>query len=386
MASPMQRALQLARRGEGWTRPNPMVGAVVVKDGKVVGEGYHRRVGAAHAEVEALRQAGEAARGATLYVTLEPCNHYGRTPPCTKAIVEAGIAAVHIATPDPNPEVAGGGARYLQEHGIAVVWGEERQAAIALNRPFFCWAELGRPYVLLKAATSLDGKVATAGGQSKYLTQARALAYAHRLRRWADAILVGSGTVLSDDPALTYRGRRPGRDPVRVILDGRGRTPPEARLFHTGSEAPTVVYTTEAASPAWERAIFAAGGEVVRVGTDREGHPALKEVIADLFHRHIQALLVEGGPTIHAAFLREGIADRWVSVFAPLLLGDPAPGAVASPGWASLAEAPRILIDRVRRLGPDLVVEGDLATSPVVRLGGQTAAVGGESTPAEIGG
>ncbi|MBX5467018.1 MAG: bifunctional diaminohydroxyphosphoribosylaminopyrimidine deaminase/5-amino-6-(5-phosphoribosylamino)uracil reductase RibD [Firmicutes bacterium] len=362
----MRRALALARRAEGWTSPNPMVGAVLVKDGQVVGEGYHRRAGAPHAEVEAIRAAGPNAAGATLYVTLEPCNHHGRTPPCTEAILAAGIREVHVAVPDPNPEVAGGGGRWLADHGIRVVWGEEAAAALALNRPFFCWARLGRPYVILKAATSLDGKVATSSGQSKYLTQRRALAAAHAWRRKVDAIAVGSGTVLADDPALTYRGRTPGRDPVRVVLDGRGRIPPTAALFSTSSAAPALVYTTDQASREWERAVFVAGGEVVRVQADAAGHPRLDEVLSDLAHRHVLSLLVEGGPTVHAALIRAGFADRWLSFLAPLVLGDPAPGAVGPPGWTDIRGAPRLEVRRVQRLDPDILIEADFRDSPVV--------------------
>ncbi|MCY0863954.1 MAG: bifunctional diaminohydroxyphosphoribosylaminopyrimidine deaminase/5-amino-6-(5-phosphoribosylamino)uracil reductase RibD, partial [Sulfobacillus sp.] len=213
----MKRALQLAKRGRGRTSPNPLVGAVIVDDqGTVIGEGYHRRAGTDHAEVVALKAAGDRARGQTLFVTLEPCNHHGRTPPCTEAIIAAGIRRVVVATRDPNPEVTGHGIERLQAAGIDVEVGDGQAAAEALNRPFMTWSRKHRPYVLLKAAMSLDGKVATAYHESKYLTSGSALAHAHRLRRETDAILVGVGTVLADDPALTDRGPGRRRDPVRV--------------------------------------------------------------------------------------------------------------------------------------------------------------------------
>ncbi|CAB1130011.1 fused diaminohydroxyphosphoribosylaminopyrimidine deaminase; 5-amino-6-(5-phosphoribosylamino) uracil reductase [Candidatus Hydrogenisulfobacillus filiaventi] len=356
-SEPMRRALALARRARGRTAPNPMVGAVIVKDGQVIGEGYHHRAGGPHAEVLALRQAGEAARGATLYVTLAPCNHHGRTPPCTDAILAAGIAKVVAAMPDPNP-VAGGGLERLQAAGVEVEVGDGAAEAEALNRPFLTWARHHRPLITLKVAASVDGRVATRTGRSKYLTGPEALAYTHRLRREHDAILVGSGTLLADDPLLTDRGPGRRRDPVRVILDGRGRTPPGARVFRAPSPSPILVFTTAAPGIEWERAVFAAGGEVIRVEADAAGHPRLEAVLEELADRHLQSVLVEGGPTIHAAFLQARLADRWVGFIAPLWLGGP----VAAPVWGvdTLEEAPRITFDAVRRLGSDVVLEGEI--------------------------
>ena len=216
----MKLALRLAAKGAGWVSPNPMVGAVLVKDGRIVGRGFHRRVGAAHAEVEALRQAGAAAQGADLYVTLEPCNHQGRTPPCTQAILAAGVARVLIASRDPNPQVTGGGAAYLESKGVKVEAGLLAAEARRLNAAWFHWTDTGRPWVIAKAACSLDGKIATAGGESQWITGAAARAYGHRLRHRVDAILVGIDTVLADDPQLTTRlPRGRGRDPIRLVLD-----------------------------------------------------------------------------------------------------------------------------------------------------------------------
>lgn len=354
----MHRALALARRGLGHTSPNPMVGAVLVdEEGHIVAQGYHARAGRAHAEAVALKKAGERTRGTTLYVTLEPCNHTGRTPPCTDAIIRAGIRRVVVAMADPNPHVAGGGIERLRKAGIVVDSGDGAEEALELNRAFVTWSRAHRPWVTLKVAMSLDGKVASVDGQSKYLTSERALQRAHELRRTHDAILVGSGTVLADDPRLTFRGTRRGHDPVRVILDGRGRIAPSAQVFQRESTAPTLVFTSEAASSAWERDIFSVGGEVVTVATNPDGGLALVEVLEHLADRHILSLLVEGGPTVHASFIREGLADQWMSYGAPLILGgQAAPGPVAGPGFP-LHQAPRLKIQAIRHLDPDIVVE-----------------------------
>ncbi|MDP3181951.1 MAG: bifunctional diaminohydroxyphosphoribosylaminopyrimidine deaminase/5-amino-6-(5-phosphoribosylamino)uracil reductase RibD, partial [Desulfobaccales bacterium] len=220
-AAYMKLALKLAARGAGWVSPNPMVGAVVVREGQLVGRGYHRRLGEAHAEVEALRKAGAEARGADLYVTLEPCNHHGRTPPCTQAILKAGVHRVIIASPDPNPQVTGGGAAYLAAHGVEVEVGLLEAQARRLNEAWYKWTTTGLPFVIAKAACSLDGKIATAGGESQWLTGEAARAFGHRLRHQVDAILVGVGTVLADDPQLTTR--LPGR--ARKVLGGGGQGP-----------------------------------------------------------------------------------------------------------------------------------------------------------------
>lgn len=354
----MKRALELARRGEMTTSPNPMVGAVVVSpSGEIVGEGYHKAPGGPHAEVVALRRAGDRARGARLFVTLEPCNHTGRTPPCTEAILSAGIQDVVVAMRDPNPQVTGGGIERLRAQGVSVAIGDGGEEAETLNRPFLTWCRHHRPFTVLKTAMSLDGKVATATGESKYLTGPLARQAVHNLRRRLDAILVGVGTLLQDDPALTYRGVRKGRDPVRVILDSRGRTPPTAKLFHTGSSAPTLIFTTEAASLEWERDIFSVGAEVIRVAAEADGRVRLDEVVTELADRQILSLLVEGGPTVHAAFIRHRLADVWWGFVAPLIIGGHALSPVAGNGVDQLADAQALFIERVRRLGPDVLIE-----------------------------
>ena len=354
----MNHALLLARRGQGVTSPNPMVGAVVVDtSGKIIAEGFHKRAGTPHAETAALRKAGSLAKGQTLYVTLEPCNHAGRTPRCTDAIIAAGIKQVVVAVRDPNPYVAGGGIEHLSKAGVAVTVGDGAQEAQRLNRNFFTWARAHRPWITLKAAMSLDGKVAAFTGESKYLTSPKALAHAHELRRQHDAILVGSGTILQDNPRLTYRGSRKGANPVRVILDSRGRTPFNAEVFRTGSDSPTLIFTGHDTPRAWERQMFSAGGEVIRVANNSSGHINLLEVLGHLADRRILSVLVEGGPTIHAAFVEGQLADRWVGYVAPLLLGgDQAPSAVGGRGLA-LPEAALLHIERVLRRGPDVVID-----------------------------
>ncbi len=354
----MHRALALARRGLGHASPNPMVGAVLVdEEGRIVAQGYHAQAGRAHAEAVALKKARERARGTTLYVTLEPCNHTGRTPPCTDAIIRAGIRRVVVAMADPNPHVAGGGIDRLKQAGIRVDLGDGAEEALELNRAFVTWSRAHRPWVTLKVAMSLDGKVASVDGQSKYLTSERALQHAHELRRTHDAILVGSGTILADNPRLTFRGTRRGHDPVRVILDGRGRISPNAQVFRQESTVPTLVFTSEAASSDWERSIFSVGGEVVTVATGSDGRLAVGDILEHLADRHILSLLVEGGPTVHASFIQNGLADQWVSYGAPLILGgQAAPGPVAGQGFP-LHVAPRLKIQTIRHLGPDIVVE-----------------------------
>lgn len=362
----MLRALALARRGAGSTAPNPMVGCVVVHDGRVVGEGFHRRAGEPHAEVLALADAGQGARGATLYVTLEPCNHQGRTPPCTDAILAAGVASVHVAIRDPNPVVRGGGIERLRQAGVEVVLGEQGERAFRLNRGFFSWALAGRPLVVLKSAQTLDGKVATATGQSKYLTGRVALARAHALRRSADAILVGVGTVLQDDPDLTYRGRRPGQSPLRVILDSRGRTPLSARVLAPGSP-PTLIVTSHAGA-AWIEAVRSQGHEVIALPPASDGRPGLAGVLTRLADRGVRTVLVEGGPTVHGGFVRDRLGDVWTAFLAPRLLGEPARAALAGPALGDLEHAPRLVIRRVRRLGDDAWIAADFATSPTASV------------------
>ncbi len=348
----MQLALRLARRGVGRTRPNPPVGAVVAHNGEVVGRGFHRRAGLPHAEVEALREAGERARGGTLYVTLEPCNHTGRTPPCTEAILAAGIRRVVVGVRDPNPGVRGGGVNVLRQAGIEVVEGIEGERCAELVAPFRKWVTSGRPWVTLKIAASLDGKIATATGDSRWITNERSRRYVHRLRDEHDAVLVGAGTVLADDPELTCR-RRGGRNPLRVILDGRLRSPLTARVFDTEKAATLVL--TSAVAPARKRAqLQARGVEVEEVGA----HACLEweAVLGALGRRGVLAVLVEGGAQVAAQALRQGGVDRLLLFLAPLLIGGDGRPWLASLGVRTIAEALRLPELEVRRFAGDILV------------------------------
>jgi len=357
----MKLALRLAAKGAGWVSPNPMVGAVVVKGGQVVGQGYHRRAGGPHAEVEALAAAGEAARGADLYVTLEPCNHQGKTPPCTQAILTAGVRRVIIAARDPNPQVTGGGAEVLAARGVEVNVGLLAAEARRLNEAWFHYVSTRRPWVMAKAACSLDGKIATVGGESQWLTGVAARALGHRLRHRVDAIVVGIGTVLADDPQLTTRlPRGQGKDPIRVVLDSRLRLPLTARLLHLDSAAPTWVATTGQAPPDMIRAIKAQGAQVLVLPADA-GRVSLPALLEELGTRQVQSLLVEGGAETLGAFFDQRLVNQFYFFYAPKILGGQlAPGMVGGHGIVHLGEAHIAKNLRVRRVGGDLLVSGYL--------------------------
>ncbi len=357
----MKLALKLAAKGAGWVSPNPMVGAVVVQDGRVVGKGYHRRLGAPHAEVEALRQAGAQARDADLYVTLEPCNHQGRTPACTQAILAAGVRRVLIATPDPNPQVTGGGAPFLKSQGVQVEVGLMDAASGRLNASWFHWLATGRPWVIAKAACSLDGKIATAGGESQWLTGEAARAYGHRLRHRVDAILVGIETALSDDPQLTTRlPRGRGKDPVRVVLDSRLRLPLSARLLHLDSPAPTWIACTAAAPQAKIQALKDLGAEVLVFPTEA-GRVPLKPLLELLGKQQVQSLLVEGGAETLGSFFDQRLVNQFYFFFAPKILGGRrAPGILGGEGVARLPDALQARDLTLRRIAQDILISGYL--------------------------
>ncbi|HUO87410.1 MAG TPA: bifunctional diaminohydroxyphosphoribosylaminopyrimidine deaminase/5-amino-6-(5-phosphoribosylamino)uracil reductase RibD [Thermoanaerobaculia bacterium] len=351
--SHLRRALRLAARGRYRVAPNPMVGAVVVgEDGTVVGEGWHAEIGGAHAEVAALAAAGGRARGGTLCVTLEPCNHHGRTPPCTEAILAAGVRRVVICHRDPNQGVAGGGVERLRAGGLEVLCGGPRDAALRLNLRFLVPAVLGRPQVTLKWAMSLDGRIATAAGESQWISSPPARRWALALREEHDAVLVGSGTALADDPHLDRRLGLAPQAGVRVVLDRRARLPPEARMLRIAG--PVLVYTATRSAAPRRRAIEAAGAEVVVLP---EVTPAA--VLADLGSRGVGSVLVEGGAEVTAAFVTAGLFDRVAAVVAPKLIGGRgAPGPVGGTGGGGLAAAPRLTDLVTRRRGPDVVIEG----------------------------
>jgi diaminohydroxyphosphoribosylaminopyrimidine deaminase/5-amino-6-(5-phosphoribosylamino)uracil reductase len=356
----MGRALELAARGRGLTSPNPMVGAVVVADGQVVGEGFHGGAGGPHAEIVALGAAGARARGATLYVTLEPCNHQGRTPPCVPAVVAAGVVRVVGAARDPNPRVPGGGAEALRVAGITVSLGVLDEAARDLNRAFFTAMRRLRPHVTLKAAMTLDGKIAAHDGGSRWITGPEARAEAHRLRSEADAVVVGIGTALADDPALDVRLERPWpREPWRVVVDSRARLPVGARLITAGTPARALIAVTDAA-PAERVAALEATGATVLTCKDAGGRVDLADLAVRLHALDVIAMLVEGGAELNAGFLAAELVDRVAVFVAPRLLGGAtAPTPLGGPG-RSLAEAVALTHVTARALGADWLLEADV--------------------------
>ncbi len=360
----MRRALRLAARAKGWTSPNPMVGAVLVKNGQVIGEGYHTAVGKPHAEREALADAarqGNDPDGATLFVNLEPCCHHGRTPPCTTALIEAGVARVVVAHQDPNPRVNGHGLALLREAGVEVELGLLAQEALELNQVYCRYISSRRPFVTLKAATTLDGKIATHTGHSRWVSGAAARKYAHHLRHVNDAILVGVGTVIADDPQLTCRlpDDAPVRHPLRVVLDSALRMPEGAKVVTGELPGETIIATTERAAAA-KRERLAKPGVLVEVfPADEAGRVSLPHVLFRLRDREVAAVLVEGGGKVHASFVRRKLADKLELILAPKLVGgDEAPSWMAGVLAETMDQAVNLKDLRVRPLGADLLLEG----------------------------
>jgi diaminohydroxyphosphoribosylaminopyrimidine deaminase/5-amino-6-(5-phosphoribosylamino)uracil reductase len=355
----MRRALDLAERGWGRVSPNPMVGAVVLSaDGRVLGEGWHEGPGTRHAEVMALDEAGAASRGATVVCTLEPCDRFGRTPPCTDALIRAGVALVLVAATDPDLEGDAPGLAKLREAGIEVHQGVLEAEARQLNDAFERHVTTGKPFVTLKSGATVDGKTAAADGTSQWITSEQARADAQRLRAWSDAIAVGSRTVLHDDPSLTVRDPRweAARAPLRVVVDAAGRVPPTMTVFDDA--APTLVATTDRASDARIGAWQDAGADVEVLDRDADGRVALDPLLAALGKRDVQGLLVEGGATLAWSFVREQLVDRVVVYLAPKLLGGAAaPGILGGEGFAPVTAATALEFERVEPLGPDLKVE-----------------------------
>lgn len=353
----MAAALALARRGLGSTWPNPSVGCVLVRDGHVVGRGWTQAGGRPHAETEALRRAGAAARGATAYVSLEPCSHHGRTPPCADALVAAGIVRVVAATEDPDPRVSGQGLERLRAAGISVGIGLMRAEADAVNAGFFLLVREGRPLVTLKIAASLDGRIATSRGESRWITGEASRELAHSMRAAHDAILVGSGTAIADDPMLDVR--LPGFEAarrVRVVIDGRLRVPLTAKLVRTAREHPAWIFARNDADPARAGVLAENGVELVRLPADpATGHLAPLDIVRALGKRGITRVLLEGGGHLAAAFLRAGLVDRIVRFTAGVALGGDAVPAVAGLGIERLADAPRYSLLEVSRCGEDVL-------------------------------
>jgi len=350
----MRRAIELAARGRCGTSPNPMVGAVVVDaDGRVAGEGYHEFFGGPHAEVTALRAAGERARGGTLLVTLEPCAHHGKTPPCVDAIVSAGVRRVVVAMRDPNSEASGGIDR-LRAEGVDVNLHSDANGARVLNRRWVKWVQEHKPWVTLKAAVSLDGRIATRSGESKWITGEPARRRSLELREEHDAILVGVDTVLADNPRLTRRlGLNPTDNWQRVVVDSKLRTPSDATVV-CNEPTKTLIAHTPQANEDDRRRLEAAGVQLAEIPADRSDRVDILRLLEVLGGRGVAALLVEGGATVHGSFVDAGCVDETVFFVAPLLIGGSAPPAVAGQGFAELALVPRFRFEALDRHGDDL--------------------------------
>lgn len=356
----MARAVELARRGEGRTAPNPPVGAVLVLDGKIVGEGHHPAAGEPHAEIFALRAAGELARGADLYVTLEPCCHQGRTGPCSEALIAAGVRRVFYGVSDPNPRVAGQGLSRLRAAGIKVVsvpLGGECRRLIA---PFAKHLSTGRPFLILKAAMTIDGQLATSAGESQWISGAASREMVHRLRDRVDGILTGAGTVIADNPRLTVRLPHGGRNPARIVLDSRLRSPAQALVYRAAASGRRLLVTADDAEGRRLAPFVEQGVEIV-AAPRCAGHLELGSVMDRLGACGLQSILVEGGGGLNGALLRAGLVDRVMLFVAPLLFGgsDGIP-LFAGAGAVSLAAATRLEAVRVSRIGDDLLLEGDV--------------------------
>jgi diaminohydroxyphosphoribosylaminopyrimidine deaminase/5-amino-6-(5-phosphoribosylamino)uracil reductase len=354
----MRVALRLAARARGRTSPNPMVGAVVVKDETVISRGYHRKAGGPHAEAVALKKAGRVAQGAVLYVTLEPCSHNDkRTPPCTPLVVESGVKRVVVAMIDPNPRVSGNGVKALRAAGIETVAGVLEAEARKLNEAFVKYITTGMPFVTLKIAQTMDGKIATASGESKWITGAAAREEAHRLRHINDAVLVGINTVLADDPLLTSR-IPDGRDPVRVIVDGNLRIPLTAKVLPHKSSARTIIATLQSASKSKAKRLVGLGAEVLIV-RNKKGRVDLRDLMRKLGKMDIMSVLIEGGAEINASALKASIVDKVVQFVAPMLMtGRDSFCSIGGTSPEKLSQAIRLSSITTRFVGEDLMITG----------------------------
>ena len=358
----MAEALRLAQKGVGSVSPNPAVGAVVVRDGDVVGRGYHAEFGGEHAETIALREAGDRAAGATVYVTLEPCCHQGKQPPCTDALIAARVARVHYAMEDPDPAVCGGGATALREAGIEATEGPREAEARRLNEAFIRHRTTGRPFVTLKMAVTADGKSATRSGESKWITGEAARDRVHELRHAADALVVGVGTVLADDPLLTCRAAGGGIDPVAVIVDSKARTPTTAKVVQRRSPAATIIATTNDAPVSALEALRNAGADVL-LCEQRSGRVDPEDLLSKLVEMGYINVLCEGGATLAASLVQGGHVQKVCIFIAPKLLGGAgAPTALGGDGIDCLADAVELSDVRVEKLGADILYEGSVCS------------------------
>lgn len=357
----MKRALELAEKGSGSTSPNPLVGAVIVKNGRIIGEGWHERAGEPHAEINAIRNAVEAVEGSTIYVNLEPCSHYGRTPPCAEELIKRKFKRVVIGMEDPNPLVAGRGVKLLRDGGIQVDMGINRLEALKLNDIFIKYITKKTPFVLLKAAMTLDGKTATKKGDSKWISGEQSREYVHRLRNRYSAIMTGINTVLKDNPELTSRleGERT-RNPVRIIADSKGRIPLDAKVLEVDKERRTIIAATEEMHEEKARQLRDRGVDIIITG-EKNGKADMRQLMEELYKRGIDSLLVEGGGTLAAAFLEEGLADKVAIFIAPVIVGGAgAPTPVMGTGAEFIREGYRLKYQSITPFGQDILVEGYL--------------------------
>lgn len=354
----MRQALSLARRGLGSTSPNPVVGALVVKEGRIIGSGYHKRAGAPHAEIEAIGRAGNGARGATLYVTLEPCHHYGRTPPCTRAILEGGIRTVVVGIGDPNPHVEGGGAEYLRAQGLEVRCGVLEEECERANEVYIKYVTQGSPFVIVKGALTLDGWIATHTGDSKWITNEKSRRFVHTLRRRTDAIMVGVETVIADDPLLTpYLRKGAAPDPVRVIVDTHLRVPLESRILSGETSTLTCIAVGSKVSTTQRKRIEGLGARVIRCKV-RDGQVDLEDLLDKLAKSSICSVLVEGGASLFTSVIRERLVDKYYLFLAPKLLGgDNGVPFTRGAGCDIIKDCVELKSVRVRRFDDDIMVE-----------------------------
>jgi len=355
----MKMALELAEKGRGYTSPNPLVGAVIVKDETVIGRGCHRAAGQAHAEVDAITDAGGNCKGATLYVTLEPCNHYGRTPPCTRAILDADMARVVVAMDDPNPGVAGGGSAFLESRGITVSTGILREEARRQNTFFIKHVQTGLPYVIVKSAATLDGKIATDTGDSKWITGEAARVHVHSLRHAVDGILVGVDTIHADNPRLTTRLTGGGKHPTRIILDTKLSIPETAGVIDEHHAAGTIVVAGGSHDEGKKAALLEKGVRILTAPL-RDGRIDPQKLIEILGKMNITSVLVEGGSRVASSMLRAGVVDRICFFYAPKLLAGDGISMCRGPGPETISEAIRVANIEIKRFGDDILIEGDV--------------------------
>lgn len=351
----MKRALKLAGKGEGRVSPNPMVGAVIVKEDRIIGEGYHKEFGKAHAEINAINNVSGIIEGATFFVTMEPCSHYGKTPPCVDRIIEVRPSKVVIGTADPNPLVSGKGIEILKRHGIKTEVGILEEECRKLNETFFKFIRTRTPFITLKFAQTIDGRIATSTGHSKWISSEPSLKFAHRLRNIHDGVMVGAGTILKDDPELTVRYVR-GKNPLRIVVDSTLRIEANARVLKNQEKAKTIIVTTPLCNKEKLSQLTGAGIEILIINNDNKKRVDLKELLIELGKKEISSVLVEGGSEIITSFLKEKIADRLVIIIAPKIMGTGTP-AVGDLGIKRMDDLIKLSSRKVFRKGNDIIID-----------------------------